>query len=88
MPNDSIYRCRVCGFREWEPPWGIDGKTSTVDYCSCCGVQFGYQDCLPEGAKRYRTEWLEKGAKWAHPELKPEPWSVAEQLKKVPAEFA
>jgi rubredoxin len=87
MPNDATYRCRVCGLRLMEPPWGVDGKSATFEICDCCGVEFGYEDSNPESTRAYRTEWLSKGANWFHPDRKPTNWSTAEQLKHVPAEF-
>jgi len=81
--------CRVCGLFLGEDylPWGEDNRSSTFDICECCGVTFGYQDCFPEDAKRYREKWLAKGALWDEPKYKPENWSLEEQLKNIPEGF-
>lgn len=30
MRNDSKYRCRVCGFRSEDPPWGQDEQVTVT----------------------------------------------------------
>jgi hypothetical protein len=87
MPNDADYRCRVCGWLHAEPPWGLDGRTPLFEYCPCCGVEVGYQDATPVGARRFREQWLSKGAPWSEPEQRPADWNIDEQLKRAPAEF-
>lgn len=87
MPNDHIYRCRVCGLRLTEPPWGGDEKSPSHDICECCGVEHGYEDSGLESIRKYRAEWLAKGAKWFDPKEKPASWAAEEQIKKVPPEF-
>jgi hypothetical protein len=37
----------------------------TFWFCSCCGVEFGYQDATPAGARRFRSERLQRGATWS-----------------------
>lgn len=86
MRND-IFACRVCGYLADLPPWGDDGATPLYDYCPCCGVEHGYQDATVEGAKRFRKEWIENGAKWEEPELAPNDWEIYSQLANIPAEF-
>jgi hypothetical protein len=87
MPSSDLYRCRACGWLLNEPPWGIDGHSPNFDYCPCCGVEFGYQDATPAGARKYREEWLKRGAPWNIPAEKPSGWVLEEQLKEVPAKF-
>ena len=60
--EDDHMRCRVCGLRQAEPPWGRDGASPTFDFCPCCGIEFGYHDASVEGARRARRAWLERGA--------------------------
>jgi hypothetical protein len=78
--DDKIMRCRVCGLLQSEPPWGYDGKSPTYDFCSCCGVEFGYGDASPLGIRQWRQKWIAKGATWDAPELKPANWDLQEQL--------
>jgi hypothetical protein len=80
MVNDNNYYCRVCGLKESEPPWGEDGKTPSFNICSCCGTEFGYQDCQPSAILKQRQKWLDAGAKWFRPDKKPEHWNLEEQL--------
>lgn len=87
MRNDSKYRCRVCGFRSEDPPWGQDEGTPLYDFCICCGVEHGYQDSSIDGARRYRDTWIEGGAKWEIPGAKPDGWNLDEQLRHIPTEF-
>jgi hypothetical protein len=84
--------CRVCGYRyEVEDPadlpWGADGGCPTYDFCVCCGDEFGYQDASPEGARRWRAQWLEQGTPWDDPSFRPTRWNRDEQLAAVPVPF-
>jgi hypothetical protein len=85
---DAKFRCRVCGLRQETPPWGPEGHTPLFEHCPCCGVEFGYQDATPTGARRFRSQWIESGAAWAEPDAKPIDWDLERQLEMVPAEFA
>jgi hypothetical protein len=87
MHNETLYRCRVCGWKLPDPPWGMDGRTPLYEYCPCCGVEFGYQDATPAGARRFREQWLARGAHWAEPDQRPEQWSLDDQLAEIPIEF-
>ena len=87
MRSSDAYRCRVCGLHLDDPPWGLDGRTPLYEHCPCCGVEFGYQDATPIGAKKFREAWLAAGAKWDEPGRKPPDWNPMEQLEYVPAEF-
>lgn len=64
MSDRPEHHCRVCGWDAELPVWGDDGRTPTFDICSCCGVEFGHQDCLPESTEKYRSAWLAAGAPW------------------------
>jgi hypothetical protein len=79
--------CRVCGYEDWPPPWGFDGKTPLFEYCPCCAVEHGYQDCSPAGAKQYREQWLSSGAKWDMPEHRPKDWDLSEQLARIDEKY-
>jgi len=79
--------CRVCGLNQDEPPWGEDGNSPSFAICSCCGVEFGYEDCSLESVKKYRSDWLLKNAPWFSKKEKPVNWSIEEQIKNIPDEF-
>ncbi|MFW2513982.1 hypothetical protein ACNI3K_09410 [Demequina sp. SO4-13] len=87
MHSDDLMHCRVCGLELPEPPWGFDGNTPDYDYCPCCGVEFGYQDATPAGARRFRAKWLVNGAQWASSDERPGRWDRSVQLEDVPAAF-
>lgn len=87
MRSDSELRCRVCGYKSENPPWGDDGKSPLYDFCQCCGVEHGYQDASPTGARLYRSEWIRAGAKWDNVEAKPSDWNLSEQLSHLPVGF-
>ena len=84
---DYRYVCRVCGLVLEDPPWGIDGRTPLFEYCPCCGVEFGYGDATPIGAKRWRLKWISNAAVWSEPSQEPAGWSLESQLGNLPPEF-
>ncbi len=85
--RQAKYACRVCGFLHISPPWGFDGSTPNYNICECCGVEFGYEDCLVKSVKQYRIRWLEGGCKWWSRKHKPENWDLETQLKNIPNQF-
>ena len=87
MVTNPGLHCRVCGLRYATPPWGDDGRTPTFEICDCCGVEFGYEDCLPVGAQRARAEWMSNGAPWFNPDARPPDWDRDAQMRSIPAEF-
>ncbi len=51
--------CRICGhFDNDYFPWGVDGKIPTYDICTCCNVEFGYEDCDLISIRKYRQNWM------------------------------
>ncbi len=87
MTSDNLYNCRVCGLKLDDPPWGYDSKTPLYDFCPCCGIEFGYQDATPDGAKQFRKQWVNNGMKWDEESEKPDTWDFEIQLKQVPKQF-
>jgi hypothetical protein len=87
MCDDARYRCRVCGYRNPDQPWGADGRSPTYFFCLCCGVELGYEDSSPAGIRGYRERWVASGAPWYRPERRPPGWILSEQLRHVPAEY-
>lgn len=57
-----MYTCPVCGYDKLNRP--------AADHliCSCCGVQFGYEDAGPLPPTDYhyglRMKWIRRGAQW------------------------
>ncbi|MCB2410565.1 hypothetical protein [Hymenobacter lucidus] len=79
--------CRVCGFEDNDEPYGHNGDLPSFEYCPCCGVQHGYEDCLPEAAAAYRKNWLATGATFEMPKFRPASWNLAAQLRNIPLGF-
>jgi len=78
------YVCNVCGYNELtSPPWGENGHTASFDICPCCGVEFGYEDSTETGKKRFLNHWIDNGAVWFIPKLKPTNWCLYEQLENL-----
>lgn len=74
----------MCGYRnpDHNPFYSKEGG-SEHGICACCGSESGYEDFGPGAAERNRRGWLQKGTKWFHPDLKPENWNLAEQLRRI-----
>ena len=87
MSSDEKNRCRVCGLLLESPPWGDDGRTPLFEYCPCCGVEWGYPDATPEGARSFREKWLQRGGEWDSPDLRPSDWDRDKQLAAIPADY-
>jgi hypothetical protein len=87
MHNELQLRCRVCGVLNDDPPWGDDGNTPLFEYCRCCGVEHGYQDATPEGARKFRAVWIANGAVWHERKSKPKDWRFELQASFVPEQF-
>lgn len=88
MISDNLWRCRVCGLKQEDLPWEENGTIPSFNICSCCGAEFGYEDFTLSGIRRYRKEWLEKKkAQWWRPKMRPNDWSLEDQLKNIPQEF-
>lgn len=64
MSSGSSVYCRVCGYLPPDPPWEVGGREPSFEVCSCCGVEWGYEDSSPAGVARYRSRWLAAGGVW------------------------
>ncbi|MCX6318209.1 MAG: hypothetical protein NTW29_13020 [Bacteroidetes bacterium] len=78
------FHCRVCGFSYDELHWGIDDKSPDYDICTCCGVEFGYEDFTIESVKNYRDNWIKLGMIWFVPKTKPDEWNWEVQSGNIP----
>ena len=84
---NDILCCRVCGLKQPEPPWGIKGDAPTFLICSCCGTEFGYQDCTLKAILENRQLWLNAGAPWSDKKDKPNSWCLEDQLKNISEKY-
>jgi hypothetical protein len=76
--------CPVCGYDGLEElPYDHDGNPS-YEICDCCGFEFGFDDDS-EGLsfEEYRKKWIEEGAKWFNPDMKPKGWDIKRQLLNI-----
>lgn len=81
--DDRNLRCKVCGFKYDEPPWGADGKSPSFDICVCCGCEFGYNDATAQAVEKSLLEWLASGAKFFMHEHMPPNWHADAQLAAI-----
>ena len=68
------FHCPICGYGSEDPPdhWNI---------CSCCGIEFNYEDLGCSHAE-LRRNWIDSGMKWwSCGENAPKQWNPDEQLK-------
>ena len=87
LKNKDNYYCRVCGFQYDEPVWTSETHGSH-DICICCECEFGYDDISILAIREYRKQWLEeKKAQWSVNVLKPENWSLEDQLRQIPKKY-
>lgn len=87
MRNNRSHHCRVCGLFHVAPPYGSNSDDPSFEICACCGVEFGYEDATLVSARRFRRDWLSKGAKWVDEAQRPNGWTVESQLENVPEGF-
>lgn len=83
MTHSPSHLCRVCGYFSEDPPWGLDGRCPTYEYCPCCGVEWGYQDSLPTSADRFRAEWLRHGGLWTDRAIRVDGLTTNERLERL-----
>lgn len=81
MEKTKRFKCPVCGFPALEEPaWDPETGSPSFNICPCCGCEFGYDDATPQARERYRQQWIDRGAPWFKPELRPVNWDLEEQL--------
>jgi hypothetical protein len=76
--------CPVCGYPNLDYPAmdPLSGNPS-FDICPSCGCEFGYDDATIQVKDSYRKRWIKNGAVWFKPELKPQNWSLRDQLELI-----
>lgn len=76
--------CPVCGYPNLDrPACDPDTQVPSFDICPSCGCEFGYYDATPHAKEKYRRNWVQQGAPWFKPELKPVEWSLKDQLAQI-----
>jgi rubredoxin len=87
--EQNKFTCPVCGYHHLsEQPW-IKGHGS-LEVCSSCGTQFGYDDAAggiasrrPDRHTELRLMWIARGSPWFSPKPPPVGWDPAEQLRRL-----
>lgn len=78
------YLCPVCGFDGLKEPPFNDHNEPSHEVCPCCGFEFGFDDASSQGTLNvFRKHWIENGAQWFMPNLKPANWDLQKQLKNL-----
>jgi transcription elongation factor Elf1 len=77
------YTCLICGYSGLNYPPRDETGAPSYEICACCGVEFGYEDETILARQEYRKKWIEAGAKWFVPNLKPMNWNLKDQLANI-----
>ena len=74
--------CPVCGFDGLlEEAFGPSNEPSH-EICPCCGFEFGFDGSNdPAVFKEFRQRWVNNGAKWFIPNLKPKNFGAGQDSK-------
>ena len=70
----------------WQsPPYDLIAGEASYAVCPCCGFEFGNDDnpgtAVGASFEDYLAEWVADGMLWFDPSLKPEGWSLKDQLR-------
>ncbi|WP_063827787.1 hypothetical protein [Mesorhizobium loti] len=89
MNPQDMFNCRVCGLDQSpDLPWGENGKEPNHAICSCCGVEFGYEDDSPENCLLVRRNWVQVGrCAWFSPKDRPLDWNMPMQVRGIPLPY-
>lgn len=72
--------CPICGYPDLDEPAYNSSGSPSFDICSCCGVQFGYNDTRWTHDE-LRDCWIKLGMSWWSPLPKPQGWDPIKQMK-------
>lgn len=70
------------------PPYQERYGSPSYECCACCGFEYGCDDdpgayARPSSFREYLTEWIAEGCIWLDPILKPDEWSLDDQLRQA-----
>jgi hypothetical protein len=78
----------TAGAREVRPGEGarkLVNLVRLVNFCPCCGFEFGNDDdpgtAAPRSFAQYLAEWMQQGCHWFDPKRKPPVWQIEKQLR-------
>jgi hypothetical protein len=86
---EDRYKCRVCGLDQSpDLPWGENGDHASFNICSCCGVEFGYEDDSVQNCLSVRRHWVEiRLGAWFAPKEQPSDWDMPAQIRAIPSAY-
>jgi hypothetical protein len=85
--SDENLFCRVCGWSDGSYVRGSKRTRTSINLCSCCGVNYGSYKLTVSYIKEYRKSWLKKGTPWLFPKEKPDDWSIEDYTKNIPDKY-
>lgn len=85
--TDNNLYCRICWYKHSDTLWWKDWKTSIFELCSCCWVEFWYEDSTIKGIKTFRQKWMDEWYQWFIKKEKPDNWSFENQKKNIMEAF-
>ena len=87
--TEDRYKCRVCGLDQSpDLPWGENGDHASFNICSCCGVEFGYEDDSLQNCLSVRRHWVEiRRCAWFAPKEQPTDWNMPAQIRAIPLAY-
>lgn len=66
------------------PPYSEHFGMPSYEVCPCCGFEFGNDDepgtAEPVSFEQYLQEWIDEGCNWLNESLRPDDWSLVQQL--------
>lgn len=92
MVVNKEYLCPVCGYDLGFKPW--NGDSPSHEICSCCHIQFGYDDfaggrldARVEIYRKLRSSWIAEGMPWKGVGISPPTgWDPQRQLESLAVE--
>lgn len=79
----SKFKCPICGCPQINTSPRDETGAPSYEICPCCGGEFGIDDISSGTIEEYRKSWLESGANWFDPVLRPDDWDLRDQLLKI-----
>jgi hypothetical protein len=80
----TTYMCPVCGYDGLqEPPYDEKTGDPSFNICPCCGCEYGYDDATDVAKEKFLKKWINGGAVWFNPDLKPPDWNLKSQIKGI-----
>lgn len=71
-----------------DPPYVGRFGYASFECCACCGFEFGYDDDAEASGRAssfrsYLEEFVNRGMHWFRADLRPDNWSLEQQLRRA-----